>query len=268
MKIFLYSTLGVDDGLPLLNQWIAHYRRLGILSINMRIVLHTQHRHHQKLDHARLRLRAEGIEPRRLWHGPFSSDENYHYRKWIWQDCQLGQDDWFVIADSDECHQFDRSLEDTLAECNQAGINAIEGRLIDRIDRNGAMPTVDPQQSLDEQFPLYSRLTATELDMNDLKIVAHKRTTFAGRMHRANHGIAPEYGSPTIRRDACDIHHFKWTSGVLDRMKCRAAYYASIGRDTDATKNAQFVRQVAENGNKLPLTSCYTSLRKKLAFAS
>ena len=74
--------------------------------------------------------------------------------------------------------------------------------------------------------------------MNDRKIVAHRRNTFAGRLHRANHGIVPEYEKTTrVLKNACEIHHFKWNASMLRKLQAHIEHYRKIGRETDAAKS-------------------------------
>jgi len=160
--------------------------------------------------------------------------------------------DWFLIADADEFHEYPSPLNDLLARCNEEHYDAVEGRLIDHVAPEGDICPLSGSPGIFQQFPRTVEVTEM-LGMNASKIVAHRRTTFSGRLRRANHGIDPEFADSTrILPKTCVIHHFKWHSRVIEKLRQRADYYQCIGRTTDAARNLRFLAWFAEHG-KFPV---------------
>ena len=252
MRICLYSTISTDWDLALVPHWIRHYHDLGIEPGEFFLVLHAR-QEGASLAQARDLLAVHGMQPRAIWIGPFSSDENYRYRRSMWQACELGPDDWFLIADADEFHEYPSPLATLLARCNEEHYNAVEGRLIDHVAAEGEICPVAESPGIFEQFPKTVDITYELLGMNVMKIVAHQRTTFSGRLRRANHGIDPEFaGATRVLPMTCLVHHFKWQSRVVEKLRQRADYYQCIGRTTDAARNLRLLARFGEHG-KLPI---------------
>ncbi len=242
MRACLYSTIGVDWDLPLVPHWMAHHLELGVHPDDFYLALHSNDNTTRFAEAERLLARF-GVAPKRLWTGPFSSDENFKVRQAMFQLAALDDDDWFLIADADEFPVYPDELRRYLRRCGEDGYNALEGQLIDRVCVERTLPPVYQTSSLNEQFPNSVCLTTDVLRMNDRKIVAHRQNTFSGRLYRANHGIVPEYQSTTrVLRDACEINHFKWNAALLGKLRNRIQHYQSIGRQTDASKSSALLQ--------------------------
>ena len=79
-------------------------------------------------------LNQYGIHDVTVWRGEFSSEEKFEYRK---KDIkQIGENDWIVVADSDEFHSYPESLPDFLAKLDNAGLVAVKGVLWDRVSKD------------------------------------------------------------------------------------------------------------------------------------
>ena len=160
----------------------------------------------------------------------------------MWKACELGRDDWFLIADADEFHEYPCPLEAFLTHCNDQRCNAVEGRLIDRVTNEGGLGRLAVSPSIFEQFPRTVDISNELLGMNPQKIIADQRTTFSGRLRRANHGIDPAFVDMTrVLPETCLVHHFKWHLGTIEKIRRRVEHYQRIGRTTDAERHLRLL---------------------------
>ena len=134
-------------------------------------------------------------------------------------------DDWFVLADQDELQDWDGRLFEVLDECDRHGFDHVHGTLVDRLARDGSFPPVDPERSLDEQFPLTALLTTPLLRANSRKIVAAKgHVLLAAGQHDAVSGR----GRPVSELNV-PVHHFKWAGNLIERLTQRVRFYREMG---------------------------------------
>lgn len=140
-------------------------------------------------------------------------------------------DEWFAVADLDEFHV--STVSDDLVSladlAEQAGYSAVHGRFLDRIAADGSFASIDPSKTLDEQFPLAcnASLALTRYKdgidgkANDNKYVLQKGSVVIGSGHHC-------VDVPALK-ECVHVHHFKWTSGLIDRMRSRGAAYRQQG---------------------------------------
>ena len=62
--------------------------------------------------------------------------------------------DWWVVADDDEFHEYGMSLEGIIEVCENNGWELVRGGFVDRIGPNGTFPVLDPEEDIFKQFPL------------------------------------------------------------------------------------------------------------------
>lgn len=150
--------------------------------------------------------------------------------------------EWFAIADSDEfviCYQrlsFPQLAQIAEHERNCLGVH---GNVIDRMASDGQFPPVDLKRSLDEQFPLALDITRTTgCNFNKVPLARGDVEILHG-----HHNIS---GMTWYR--AVEVHHFKWTQGVQDRLRERqTAYYKQ--RAPGREEVTSFLRQTKNGVN-------------------
>jgi len=126
-------------------------------------------------------------------------------------------DDWFILADQDEFHEYPRVVRDILAECERRGYHSLRGCFVDRIARDGGFPALDKERPLSEQFPLGAAITLQLLNGDPRKVVAARGPILIDRgQHRAREGK----GCPT-RQYFIPVHHYKWIAGITERLARR-----------------------------------------------
>jgi hypothetical protein len=147
--------------------------------------------------------------------------------------------DWWVVADIDEFHLYPNdSLKELIEDCEVNNCEIVRGGFIDRIGRNGTFPKINNDENIFKQFPLagFFRYPLSSACPNKVcilkghieitsgqhyaKIDGHTTWKWQGWTHPL---IAP------IDEYSVQVHHFKWDSTCIDRIKAIAdiqKYYA------------------------------------------
>jgi hypothetical protein len=139
--------------------------------------------------------------------------------------------DWWVIADIDEFHLYPEDLKKIISDCDTNGWELVRGGFIDRIGKNGIFPKINNDENIFKQFPLagFFRYPLSSACPNKVcilkghieitsgqhyvKIDGHTTWKWQGWNHPL---IAP------IDRYSVQVHHFKWDSTCIDRIKAVA----------------------------------------------
>lgn len=154
-------------------------------------------------------------------------------------------DEWFAIADLDEFVRPLRgtNLIDLASRAIASDYTAVHGGMVDRIAATGEFPAIDPDRGLDEQFPLQCDLTEACGAMTS-KIFLSR-----GNLEVTNGHHWPNSGNVSIMRDGGEVHHFKWTSGIIGRLQNRLKHFREQ-RLPWAEESARLLK-VIENGINL-----------------
>jgi hypothetical protein len=154
--------------------------------------------------------------------------------------------DWFVLADTDEFHVYPMEIHALLAGMDRLGFEYVEGCLLDRLARDGGFPEIVQSKNIWEQFPLAGLITYPLLGANMLKVVAAKGfVNIAPGQHSAQSGN----GCPRDRT-YIPVHHFKWSRGIVDRLRKRAEFYKQYGEGL-WTESQRFVDYYDKHGGKI-----------------
>ena len=139
--------------------------------------------------------------------------------------------DWWVIADIDEFHLYPEDLKKIISDCDTNGWELVRGGFIDRIGKNGIFPKINNDENIFKQFPLagFFRYPLSSACPNKVcilkghieitsgqhyvKIDGHTTWKWQGWNHPL---IAP------IDIYSVQVHHFKWDSTCIDRIKAVA----------------------------------------------
>jgi hypothetical protein len=151
------------------------------------------------------------------------------------QDAYLTSDDWIVWCDSDEFQVYPLPLGELTQKWRAAGLDYVNGVMIDRVAGDGSLPRFDPMTPAWEQFPI---ACAFALEVGS--VLTRKVAISRGKVYLStgNHFLAkdaPRMLTPTAERrlaaaaafepkspDAwVQIHHFKWDATVLERLRFR-----------------------------------------------
>lgn len=242
MRIHLVTVAGGDA--ELLPRMLDHYRALGIASFS----LNANVRAGDDAGLARIGeiARNFGIEADTVTAGAWLHDSN----RAIYRNVRArSPNDWFVLADTDELQQWPDEIASVLAWCERRGYDHVEGAFVDRLARGGGFPGVRADEPLAQQFPLGAYLTYPLASANPCKVVAAKGYVELGPGQHFADG-----GSP-CPADALyvPVHHFKWTAGIVERLRRRATSRERAG-DPYWRESARVVEHCDANGGRIDVT--------------
>ena len=125
---YLLACIGTDWEANLPEHFIRHYLDLGIRPQNLVIALHSDKRDFLE---ATLKIfRGYGIEPRRIWRGPFNPVRMGTLKKEMQREF-IPRGDWVVHADLDEFHEYPAPLTEYLEDRERSGENVVVSCFID-----------------------------------------------------------------------------------------------------------------------------------------
>jgi Glycosyl transferase family 2 len=135
-----------------------------------------------------------------------------------------GEHEWALIADLDEFVVFDRSLAEIIASAEAEGANVVRGTLYDRFSASGETIDVAPDVDLGKQFPVRAKFTKDVLLGCDVKAVLVKGR-LQGTPETGQHFLLAE----KVASRTLEVDHYKWTGGVLDRLRDRCQALEALG---------------------------------------
>lgn len=165
--------------------------------------------------------------------------------------------DWWVIADVDEFHLYSESLSDIKYDCEENGWEIVRGGFVDRIGIDGGFLELKPDLPIFDQFPMagFFRYPMSGACPNKVcfikgnveitpgqhyaKILGHTTWRWQGWNHPQ---IAP------IEKYSVQVHHFKWDSTCLERIKA----VAEVKKDYSFSDEYKLMYDtIIKNGSKI-----------------
>jgi hypothetical protein len=163
-------------------------------------------------------------------------------------------DDWWIISDDDEFHSYSKPLYEIIYDCDRNGWEMVRGGFIDRIGKGGEFSEINQTDDIFEQFPMagFFRYPMSGACPNKICLVKgsieitpgqhyakiNEHTTW--RWQGWNHPlIAP------IDKYNVQVHHFKWDSTCIDRIKA----VADIKQDYAYSKEYQLMYDALKLNN-------------------
>lgn len=242
-RIHFACVIGGDD-VSLFPHLVRHYRAAGVESFLMiRQAETVSSPSYRRLDEL---ARAEGVEFFHSYLGPYSLEIHQRLLRHAMDEYP---DDWFVIADSDEFHVYDRPLPELVSRCEDRGHEYVGGCLLDRVGEAGVLAE-SGSQSLWESFPLAGCVSAALLRALPLKVAVARGST---ELLSGQHG-APEARGMPAAEGYVQIHHFKWTASVLRRLEQRTGTDAQgrpLVHDSVTREARRFLAHVARHQGRI-----------------
>jgi hypothetical protein len=138
-------------------------------------------------------------------------------------------DEWWIVSDDDELQVYPRPIEDIIESCERNGYDFVTGGFIDRIGTNGTFPEVFRDTNILEAFPLmgFFRHPMSGACPNKVTLMKGHQQISSGQHYAIFKDGSNSWGSYHPKRmpiDECftQVHHFKWDSSVIDRIKAVA----------------------------------------------
>ena len=143
---------------------------------------------------------------------------------------QTKPNEWWVVSDDDEFHVYPKPIREMISECEENGWEFITGGFLDRIGENGEFPLVTKETDIWKKFPLvgFFRFPMSGACPNKVCIMKGSIDVTPGQHYAiidethiwGTDGVLHPLRYPIGRGEGfVQVHHFKWDSTVLERLK-------------------------------------------------
>jgi hypothetical protein len=141
---------------------------------------------------------------------------------------ELFPNDWWVVSDDDEFHIYPKPITQMINECEENGWDFITGGFIDSIGENGEFPLVTRDTNIWRQFPLagFFRYPLSGACPNKVCVMRGFVKVTSGQHYvdfgndKNSWGITHPKRYPIGRGEGLiQVHHFKWDSTCIERIK-------------------------------------------------
>ena len=177
---------------------------------------------------------------------------NWEYVTQLYNETKmLFPNDWWVVSDDDEFHIYSNSLQEIILDCERNGWELVRGGFIDRIGQVGDFPKINKRENIFEQFPVagFFRYPMSGACPNKVCIMKGYIEITSGQHYAKIDGqttwrwqgwnhplIAP------IDEYSVQVHHFKWDSTCIERIKQVADIKKEYASSTEYLKMYQALR--------------------------
>ncbi|MER6273572.1 glycosyltransferase family 2 protein [Streptomyces sp900105755] len=248
MTIRFVSVVGGDTGL--LDAAITHYRTLGVESFH--IARHIESFDDPDFQRSQDVVARHGITFTAVHHGPWDEDLNGYL---IRAQMRRHPNDWWVVADLDEFHVYDRPLADVIAACEAGGYDYVKGALLDRVAADGSLTALKPNQSIWVQYPLAGLVTLRLPGAGSSKVTLARGDV---RLHLGQHGAETGRLMPAEKAFP-QVHHFKWNDSVLARLVQREQAYSSgdwhLTYPDTVDESRRMLQHLQANGGRIDISA-------------
>jgi hypothetical protein len=126
---------------------------------------------------------------------------------------------WYCLADLDEFCYFGTTMPALVAEAEKEGFTAIHGVFYDRFAKDG-YPPIPQNDTLDNAFPMMADVSRV-IGANHNKIPLSRIDVAVESGHHFTSGNG--------WWNKIEVHHFKWTAGLVGRLRERDMYFTAQG---------------------------------------
>ena len=139
---------------------------------------------------------------------------------------QTKPNDWWIVADDDELQVYPHDIEDIVKDCERYGYDFVTGGFLDRIGIDGTFPEVTRETDLHRAFPLagFFRYPMSKACPNKVTLMKGYQKVTPGQHYALFDDGTNSWGKThpkrmPIRDCFTQVHHFKWDSSCVDRIK-------------------------------------------------
>ena len=177
---------------------------------------------------------------------------NWEYVTQLYNETKaMHPNDWWVVSDDDEFHIYSMPLPFMIEDCEENGWDIVRGGFLDRIGTFGSFPEIQPYKNIFEQFPLagFFRYPLSGACPNKVCVMKGYVELTSGQHYakingevlwgpqRDNKLIAP------IDKYYAQVHHFKWDSTCVERIKAVADIRKDYAYSSEYLKMYQAIRR-------------------------
>lgn len=209
----------VGHNITMLPHMINHYKDMVD---DIYVVVYRQH----EQDGIEDQIRELGIDPYLV-----VTEPKFHWERVTELYNQVKQtkpDEWWIVSDDDEFHIYPKPIREMIDECEENGWEFITGGFLDRIGISGTFPKVTNETNIWEEFPNcgFFRYPMSGAMPNKCCVMKGSVDVTPGQ-HFAVIGNTDTWRERgwkhpkryPIENGFIQVHHFKWDSTVLQRLK-------------------------------------------------
>jgi hypothetical protein len=157
---------------------------------------------------------------------------NWEYVTQLYNETKLlHPNDWWVVSDDDEFHIYPKPIRELISDCEENNWEFVTGGFIDRIGENGEFPQINEHTNIWTQFPLagFFRYPMSGACPNKVCIMKGSIKVSSGQHYAEFEDGTNSWGESHPKRypigdgeGLIQVHHFKWDSTCVDRIKAVA----------------------------------------------
>ena len=161
--------------------------------------------------------------------------------------------DWWIVSDDDELQVYPTDIEYIIKHCEKNGYTFVSGGFIDRIGTNGTFPVVSRETDIHKSFPLagFFRYPMSKACPNKVTLMKGNQDISSGQHYAVFPDGSNSWGTKhplrlPINEVFTQVHHFKWDSTCIERIKKVAdvkkdyAYSSEYQKMYDALKESNW----------------------------
>jgi hypothetical protein len=188
---------------------------------------------------------------------------NWEYVTQLYNETKmLFPNDWWVVSDDDEFHIYSKPLKEIILDCERNGWELVRGGFIDRIGQTGNFPKINKKENIFDQFPVagFFRYPMSGACPNKVCIMKGYIEITSGQHYAKidgqttwkwqgwNHPLIAPVDEYNVQ-----VHHFKWDSTCIKRIKEVADIKKDYSYSTEYLKMYQSLRS---NNFEIDVTQC------------
>ena len=134
--------------------------------------------------------------------------------------------DWWIVSDDDELQVYPESIEDITKHCDKHGYSFVTGGFLDRLGIDGTFPVISRETDILKAFPLggFFRYPLSGACPNKVTLMKGHQKVTSGQHYALFDDNTNSWGKSHPKRmpiQECftQVHHFKWDSTCIDRIK-------------------------------------------------
>ena len=178
---------------------------------------------------------------------------NWEYVTQLYNETKLMYpNDWWVVSDDDEFHVYSKQLGEIIEDCEENGWELVRGGFVDRIGIDGTFPEIKDNVDIFKQFPLagFFRYPLSGACPNKVCIMKGYIEITSGQHYAKidgqttwrwqgwNHPLIAPVDEYNVQ-----VHHFKWDSTCVDRIKSVADIKKEYSYSDEYLKMYQAIRR-------------------------
>jgi len=139
---------------------------------------------------------------------------------------QLYPNDWWIVSDDDELQVYPYKIQDIIRDCVKHKYEFVTGGFLDRIGENGTFPEINLDSNIQELFPYagFFRHPISGACPNKVTLMKGTVDVTPGQHYVDFKDGTNSWGRSHPKRFPIEevftqVHHFKWDSTVIQRVK-------------------------------------------------